>query len=47
MNDQGKYLLHEAVTCDLALIITISDASKIQPKWIDTDDQINVSRLIV
>jgi hypothetical protein len=44
MNDQGKVL---AVTCDLALIITISDTSKNQPKWIDTDDQINLSRLIV
>ena len=35
------------MTCDLALIITISDTSKNQPKWIDTDDLINLSRLIV
>ncbi len=31
------------MTCDLALIITISDTSNIQPKWIDTDDQISIN----
>ncbi len=34
-------------TCDLLLIITISDTSKKQPKSLDSDDQINLSRLIV
>jgi hypothetical protein len=32
---------------DLPLIITISDTSKTQPKRIDSDNTINLSRLIV
>ena len=39
--------MNDTCTFDLALIITVSDTSKNQPKRLDSDNQINVSRLIV
>ena len=39
--------INDTSTGDLPLIITISDSSKNQPKRLDSDNQINLSRLIV
>jgi len=40
--------INDTCTCDLPLIITISDTSKNQPKrLVDSDNQINLSILIV
>ncbi len=40
-------MINDTCTCDLPLIITISDTSKVQPKMLDSDNQINLSSLIV
>ena len=39
-------ILPAPLTCDLALITTISDTSKNQPKRLDSDNHINLSRLV-
>jgi len=39
--------INDTCTFDLALIITGGDTHKNQPKRFDSDNQINVSRLIV
>ena len=39
--------INDTCTSDVPLIITISDTSKNQHKSLDSDDHINVSRLIV
>jgi hypothetical protein len=36
--------INDTCTCHLALIVTISDASKKQPKWLDSDAHISLSR---
>jgi hypothetical protein len=49
-NQDETYLIitiNNTSTGDLPLIVTISDTYKNQPKWLDFDDTINLSSLIV
>jgi hypothetical protein len=38
--------INDTSTCDLSLIIKVSDTSKNRTKSLDSDNQINLSRLI-